>query len=254
MVHRRSALLLEIDSAWAGTSPNPNHAAAPKARVLTADITNLLFAPLRVPLLGARRLLRHLGWPGPRPPRPMPDPSSRGGGFAGPGRIVARSSARFETGRDRVGNQTSLVWSKPNAARRFRAREPAENPRGCLPGFHGMSRMRRSCAESPPCRAAGPEWRSCRWPGSFRRRNSYSSTEDSTKGEETPWRGRGQGSGASSSTIPGGSSLSRWAVCVRPIRQPIGRGGGGSRRGRRRSGSRGARRDRSRRRTGPGAG
>jgi hypothetical protein len=50
-VHGHPFLSREIESAWTVPIPNPIDAATPQARVLTADITNLLFAADRVAFL-----------------------------------------------------------------------------------------------------------------------------------------------------------------------------------------------------------
>jgi hypothetical protein len=50
-VHGHPDLSREIESAWTGPIPNPIPAATLQARVLTADITNLLFAADRVAFL-----------------------------------------------------------------------------------------------------------------------------------------------------------------------------------------------------------
>jgi hypothetical protein len=71
----RSAWPLEIASARADTSPREVHAATLQARVLTADITNLLFAGVGATILVARRSMRPPHRPGPTPILAAHDPS-----------------------------------------------------------------------------------------------------------------------------------------------------------------------------------
>ena len=69
-VHGHPALSRETESAWTGTIPKATDATTLQVRVLTADITNLLFAAVRVAFLA--------------PADRSPNVSHRGNTLAGP--------------------------------------------------------------------------------------------------------------------------------------------------------------------------